>query len=60
MEMNDSQQKMKIKKRDVVIQRGREGDTEGLIKINLMGDDSSALPLKVNPLSGVQKVAIYW
>ena len=34
--------------------------TEGLIKINLMGDDSSALPLKVNPLSGVQKVAIYW
>ena len=28
MEMNESQQKMKIKKRDVVIQRGREGDTE--------------------------------
>ena len=28
MERNESQQKMKIKKRDVVIQRGREGDRE--------------------------------
>ena len=32
----------------------------GLINITLHGDTSSALPLKVNPLSGVQKVAIYW
>ena len=32
----------------------------GLINITLHGDASSALPLKVNPLSGVQKVAIYW
>ena len=33
---------------------------EGLISITLNGDTNSALPLKLNPLSGVRKVAIYW
>ena len=33
---------------------------DGIINLILKGDESNALPLKLNPLSGVRKVAIYW